>query len=125
MLESRTLVFYEAPHRILRTLTDMNDTLAERHIVVAKEMTKIHEEILRGTIPEVLSTLQKATIAGEYVIIVEGRSDKKRPLDNDVLMEVAVLMKRGLGRKEAVKKTAKAYGLRTKDLYDRSLSKTP
>jgi 16S rRNA (cytidine1402-2'-O)-methyltransferase len=125
MLESRTLVFFEAPHRILRTLMDMNDTFAERHIVVAKEITKIHEEVLRGSIPEVLSTLQKATIAGEYIIIVEGRSDKKRQIDDDVLMEVAVLMKKGLGRKEAVKKTAKAYGLRTKDLYDRSLSKTP
>lgn len=124
-LESRTLVFYEAPHRILRTLMDMHDTFAERYIVVAKEITKIHEEVLRGSIPEVLSTLQETKIAGEYIILVEGRTDKKRQIDNDVLTEVAVLMKKGLGRKEAVKKTAKAYGLSTKDLYNRSLGKTP
>lgn len=124
-LESRTLVFFEAPHRILGTLMDMNDTFAGRYIVVAKEITKIHEEIVRGSISEVFSTLQKASIAGEYIIIVEGRHDKRRQLDDDILMEVAVLMKKGLGRKEAVKKTARAYGLRTKDLYDRSLRKTP
>jgi len=125
VLESRTLVFYEAPHRILRTLMDMHDTFAERNIVVAKEITKIHEEVLRGSILEVLSTLQETKIAGEYIILVEGRTDKKRQIDNDVLTEVAVLMKKGLGRKEAVKKTAKAYGLSTKDLYNRSLGKTP
>lgn len=125
MLESRTLVFFEAPHRILRTLMDMNDTFAGRHIVVAKEITKIHEEVLRGSVQEVLSTLQKTKIAGEYIIIVEGRRDKKRQIDDYVLMEVAVLMKKGLGRKEAVKKIAKAYGLSIKDLYDRSLTKTP
>lgn len=124
-LESRTLVFYEAPHRIIRTLMDMNDTFSGRHIVVAKEITKIHEEVVRGSIPEVLSTLQNTTIAGEYIIIVDGRRDEKRQIDDDILMEVAVLMKKGLGRKEAVKKTAKAYGLSAKDLYDRSLSKTP
>jgi 16S rRNA (cytidine1402-2'-O)-methyltransferase len=104
---------------------DMHATFAERHIVVAKEITKIHEEVLRGSIPEVLSTLQETKIAGEYIILVEGRTDKKRQIDDDVLTEVAVLMKKGLGRKEAVKKTAKAYGLSTKDLYNRSLGKTP
>ena len=75
--------------------------------------------------PEVLSTLQETKIAGEYIILVEGRTDKKRQIDDNVLTEVAVLMKKGLGRKEAVKKTAKAYGLSTKDLYNRSLGKTP
>jgi len=124
-LESRTLVFYEAPHRIIRTLMDINDTFSGRHIVVAKEITKIHEEVVRGSIPEVLSTLQNTTIAGEYIIIVDGRRDEKRQIDDDILMEVAVLMKKGLGRKEAVKKTAKAYGLSRKDLYNRGLSKTP
>jgi len=124
-LESRTLVFYEAPHRILRTLTDIHETFAGRQVVVAKEITKIHEEVLRGSIQEVLNALQKTKIAGEYIIIVEGRRDKKRQIDDDVLMEVAVLMKKGLGRKEAVKKTAKAYGLSIKDLYNTSLGKTP
>ncbi len=124
-LEPRTLVFYEAPHRILATLMDMNDVFGERNVGVVKEITKVHEEVLRGSIPEILITLQKTKIAGEYIIIVEGRRDEKRQIDKDVLTEVIVLMKKGLSRKEAVKKTAKAYGLRTKELYDMSLSKTP
>jgi 16S rRNA (cytidine1402-2'-O)-methyltransferase len=123
--ETRTLVFYEAPHRILQTLTDMKDMLPGRCAVVAKEITKIHEEVLRGTIPEILSILLTTKIAGEFIIIVEGREDKKRQIDEDVLMEVVVLMKKGLGRKEAVKKIARAYGISTKELYDMSLSKTP
>jgi 16S rRNA (cytidine1402-2'-O)-methyltransferase len=123
-LEKRTLVFYEAPHRILQTLRDMKDIIPDRCVVVAKELTKIHEEVLRGTIPEILSSLQTTKIAGEFIIIVEGRKDKKRQIDEDVLAEVFVLMKKGLGRKEAVKKIAQEYGISTKTLYDMSLSKT-
>jgi len=122
--ESRTFVFYEAPHRILQTLTDMKDILPGRYVVVARELTKIHEEVLRGTVPEILSLLQITKIAGEFIIIVQGRGDKKRQLDEDVLMEVVVLMKKGLRRKEAVKKIAQAYGISTKELYDMSLIKT-
>ena len=124
-LDSRTLVFYEAPHRILATLTDMNEIFAGRAVVVVKEITKVHENILRGSITEVLSSLQKTPIAGEYIIIVEGRRDKKRQIDEDILMEITVLMKKGTGRKEAVKKIAKEYGLSTKELYNRSIGKTP
>jgi len=122
--ETRTLVFYEAPHRILQTLTDMKDILPGRHVVVAKEITKIHEEVFRGTIPDILSILKTTKIAGEFIIILEKRREKKRQIDKDVLMEVVVLMKKGLGRKEAVKKISRAYGISTKELYDMSLSKT-
>jgi 16S rRNA (cytidine1402-2'-O)-methyltransferase len=123
--EPRTLVFYEAPHRILQTLTDMKDIFPGRYAVVAKELTKIHEEVLRGTFPEILNILQTAKIAGEFIIIVQGRGDIKREIDEDILTEVIVLMKKGLGRKEAVKKIAHAYGISLKALYDMSLSKTP
>lgn len=123
-LEQRTLVFYEAPHRILRTLMDMKDIFSGRDVVVVKEITKVYEEILRGSISEILSSLHKSKIAGEYIVLAEGLKDKKRQIDEDVLVEVAILMKKGLGRKEAVKKTAKSYGLRAKELYDRSLNNT-
>lgn len=124
-LEPRTLVFYEAPHRILETLTDIEEIFSERRAAVLKEITKIHEELLRGSISEILSKLEKTTIAGEYVIVVEGKAEEKRLTTDDALLEISSLMKKGLGRKEAVKKVAEAYGLSKKELYDKSLNQAP
>ncbi|MEW6740232.1 MAG: 16S rRNA (cytidine(1402)-2'-O)-methyltransferase [Nitrospirota bacterium] len=119
-LEPRTLIFYEAPHRILDMLSDMKEIFAERNAVLAKEITKMHEEILRGTISEILNILENRTIAGEYVIIVEGKKREGVTMD-EALEEIKSLMKRGKGRKEAVKMVAEAYGLSKKELYDKSL----
>jgi 16S rRNA (cytidine1402-2'-O)-methyltransferase len=123
-LEDRTIIFYEAPHRIIETLMDMNKIFAERRTVVTKEITKIHEQVFRGTIPEILEILEKTKIAGEYVIIVEGRVQTEKLPDEVILSEVRSLMKKGLSRKEAVKKIADEYGLSKKELYDRSLNET-
>lgn len=123
-LEPRTLIFYEAPHRILDTLSDMEEIFEakthKRQAALAKEITKMHEEILRGTISEILDMLKTRTIAGEYVIIVEGM--KKENVQIDIALdEIRALMKKGKGRKEAVKIVAEAYGLIKKELYDKSL----
>lgn len=76
--EERTLIFYESPHRILRTLKDLLDNFGNRQIVIARELTKKFEEILRFSIAEALLELQKRTsIKGEFVLIVEGKSNKK------------------------------------------------
>ncbi|MEW6162730.1 MAG: 16S rRNA (cytidine(1402)-2'-O)-methyltransferase [Nitrospirota bacterium] len=120
-LEPRTLVFYEAPHRILETLSDMEEIFGERRATLVKEISKIHEEVLRGSISQIFSSIEKSTIAGEYAIVVEGRTEEGRLTTEDALSEVSALMKKGLGRKEAVKKIAKAYGLSKKELYDKSL----
>jgi 16S rRNA (cytidine1402-2'-O)-methyltransferase len=119
--EQRTLVFYEAPHRILETLSDMEEIFGERKAAVIKEISKIYEEIIRGNISEVFRALEKTTIAGEYVIVMEGRAEVEKLTSDDALHEVRTLMKKGLGRKEAVKKVAEAYGLSKKELYDKSL----
>jgi 16S rRNA (cytidine1402-2'-O)-methyltransferase len=119
--EPRTIVFYEAPHRILETFSDMQVIFGERKAAVVKEISKIHEEIIRGSIYEVFRTLEKTTIAGEYVIVVEARAEEVRPTTDDALLEVRTLMKKGFGRKEAVKKVAESYGLSKKELYDKSL----
>jgi 16S rRNA (cytidine1402-2'-O)-methyltransferase len=121
-LEPRTLVFFEAPHRILDTLSDMEEIFAVRKVVIVKEISKVHEEVLRGGISEILNNLKKSTIAGEYVIIVEGKIERKKLATKDALLEVNSLMKKGLRRKEAVKKVAEAYGLSSKELYDKSLA---
>jgi 16S rRNA (cytidine1402-2'-O)-methyltransferase len=121
-LEKRTLVFYEAPHRVHETLSDMLDVFAERKAVVVKEMTKLHEQALRGTIREVLALMENMKTVGEYVIVVEGRPEDRALSRDDALAEIRSLMKKGLGRKEAVKRIAEEYGLSKKELYDLSLS---
>jgi 16S rRNA (cytidine1402-2'-O)-methyltransferase len=121
-LEPRTLVFYEAPHRIIETLSDMEKIFPERRVSVIKEITKIHEEVLRSNISDMLSKLRNSTIAGEYIIVLGGKTAEKKPVTREVLLEISSLMKKGLGRKEAVKKIAESYGLSKKELYDQSLS---
>jgi 16S rRNA (cytidine1402-2'-O)-methyltransferase len=123
-LEPRTLIFYEAPHRVLETLEDMEKIFTERKAALAKEITKIHEAVLRGSISEILGKLEKTTIAGEYIIVLEGKTAENKLITMDVLLEISSLMKKGFSRKEAVKKIAEAYGLSKKELYDKSLNET-
>lgn len=120
MLEPRTLVFYEAPHRLLATLEDMRAVLGERPAVVAKEITKMHETVVRGALTGIIASLEAGVLAGEYVIVVEGRKKESAGME-EALGEIRALMRRGKGRKEAVKQIAEEYGLSRKELYDRSL----
>jgi 16S rRNA (cytidine1402-2'-O)-methyltransferase len=121
-LETKTMIFYEAPHRILETLVDMEAIFPCRRAALVKELTKMHEEVLRGNISEILAAIEKTKIAGEYILIIEGKTDKDSVSTEDALIEVHSLLKKGLGRKEAVKKIADQYGLSKKELYDRSLN---
>ena len=120
-LEKRTLVFYEAPHRILESLADFSEIMGDRNVVVIKELTKFYEEVLRGSVTEVREHLERSTIAGEYVIVLQGRPETETGNMDDALAEVRELMRKGLGRKDAVKRVAGAYGMSKKELYDRSL----
>jgi 16S rRNA (cytidine1402-2'-O)-methyltransferase len=121
-LDPRTIVLYEAPHRIIETLADINEAFDDRRIVVIKEITKFYEEIFRGTASVILEFLESSKIAGEYVIVIEGRPVEKLNTTEDALTEVKALMKRGLRRKDAVKRIAEEYGISKKELYDKSLS---
>jgi 16S rRNA (cytidine1402-2'-O)-methyltransferase len=70
--ESRTIIIYESPHRIIKTLTDIQTYLGARDVVVARELTKKFEEIVRGSVQSVLAEIEKKTPRGEYVVIIEG-----------------------------------------------------
>ncbi len=121
-LDPRTIVLYEAPHRIRETLVDIGEIYQDRRAVVIKEITKFYEEVSRGTATVILEQLESSKIAGEYVIVLEGRPEEKRNTIEDALIEIRTLLRRGLGRKEAVKRIAGEYGISRKELYDRSLS---
>lgn len=110
----RTVVFFEAPHRILRTLKDLQQTVGDYDVVVARELTKIHEELVRGPISRVLKQL--ATSKGEFTIVVDiGRMIDKEPAeapaDSRFLAEFGVLTKsHGLDRREAIARLAEKHG---------------
>ena len=112
-----TLVFYEAPHRILETLEDIASTLGERHVVLARELTKIHEEFLRGTPGELQSVLgERASIKGEFTVMV-ARGEFSEPDPTPLDAAVQKLIESGVPRMEALKTVARQRGLSKRDVY--------
>ncbi|RKY05022.1 16S rRNA (cytidine(1402)-2'-O)-methyltransferase [Candidatus Poribacteria bacterium] len=73
--EERTLIFYESPHRLLKTLKDMLEILGDRNIAVARELTKVHEEVFRGRISEAIKRFSSSPVKGEITLVVEGKKD--------------------------------------------------
>ncbi len=115
--ESATLVFYEAPHRILEALEDIAGAFGERRIVVARELTKLHEEVLRGTASEIRNTLAtRDMIRGEFVLMVAKASE---PAHDDTPAEeaVALLVGAGVDRMDAMKTVARERGLSKREIY--------
>jgi 16S rRNA (cytidine1402-2'-O)-methyltransferase len=115
--EAATLIFYEAPHRIVECLEDIAATLGERDVVVARELTKFHEEVLRGKPAEIRTTLQeRESIRGEFVVLIAKAS---APMHDDTPPEAAVeaLVKAGVNRMDAMKTIARQRGLSKRDVY--------
>ncbi len=115
--EPATLIFYEVPHRILESLEDIAATLGDREVVVARELTKLHEEVLRGTAGEIRSVLEsRESIRGEFVVLIAKASE---PLRDDRPAEEAVdaLVRAGVNRMDAMKTIARQRGLSKRDVY--------
>lgn len=104
----------------MQSLDDMLEVFGDRRVCVARELTKMFEEVLRGKLSEVIEKLENSKIAGEYVIVVEGASESVQSIE-EALKEVKELMKKGKGRKEAVKIVSELYNLSKKELYEKSL----
>lgn len=120
--ETATIVLYEAPHKLKETLKDLAATLGEdRRIALCREMTKVHEEVIRTTIGESLLLEPK----GEYVLVIEGLSmeaaaaDKRSAFENLSLEEhMDLYLKKGMDRKEAMKAVAADLGISKRDVYN-------
>ena len=126
--EERTIVFYEAPHKIIRAVEDMIEVFGDRRIVITRELTKIHEESIRGTFSECLKRLHEGTIKGEFTVIVHGATTGTLAKDIDTAEYLKnLILHRGLSRKEAVSVAAEELGLPKKVVYKESLKleKTP
>ena len=119
-LETRTMIFYEAPHKLKRTIQDLYDNFGEnRKIVLAREITKIHEEFLRMTLKEAKEYYEAKEIKGEFVILLEGKEKTKEDAINEESIEELMnkYTNEGLDKKEAMKKVAKAKGISKSEVY--------
>jgi len=119
--ENRTMVFYESPHRILETLADLLAVLGNRRIAVARELTKRHEEVVRGTVRELLECFRERILRGEFTLVVAGHADdmpepvccpEKTPAE-----VVAFLEASGMDRRQALREAARQYGMSKREIY--------
>ena len=123
-LETRTetLIFYESPHRLKKTLTELLDVFGNRNAVLARELTKIHEEFLRGKLAELAENLSESI--GEFVIVIEGKKifdEIKIPAENfiDVYKN---LISQGVDKKSAIREVAKKFNLSRREIYNAVIS---
>jgi 16S rRNA (cytidine1402-2'-O)-methyltransferase len=118
-----TLVFYEAPHRIAATLKDAADVLGNRHAVVAREVTKLHEEILRGSLSELAGRFASQPAKGEIVLIIGAETTESAAADDErspsqrLPARVQELEQQGMDAKEALKRAARELGIKRAEAY--------
>jgi len=122
--EHATVIFYEAPHRILEALEAISQTLGSRPVVAARELTKIHEEFLRGTAKEIYHTLAaRDSIKGEFTLLI-GKATEPEPDDTPLDQAVDALESSGVPRMEAIKQVARRRGLSKREVYSQLLDST-
>lgn len=112
-----TIIFYEAPHRILKTLKVMYEVFKNRKITLARELTKLNEEYIEGTLEELVS-LDESTLIGEMVIIVEGNQSKEDISDEDILKQYDLYIENNVKSKDAIKLVAEQLKIKKNYVYD-------
>ena len=122
--ETRTIILYEAPHRLVRTLTELLENLGDRRISVCRELTKTHETVFRTTVSEALSYYETEEPRGECVLVIEGKNRMEIQQEQERSWEAISIeehMKRyldgGTDKKEAMKLVAKDRGMKKRDVY--------
>ena len=115
--DPRTLVFFESPRRLRGMLRDALDVLGDRAIAVAREMTKLHEQVLRGPISEVLASISEGDVRGECVVVVSGATGRERSDVADLVAGVRALVASGARPRDAAREVARARGASANDLY--------
>lgn len=118
--EEKTIIIYESPHRILKTLNDLKEILGNRKIALGRELTKKYEEINRGKIDDVIREYEQRDIKGEMVLILEGKLKEEKE-DISIEDELKKLIELGYTKKDAVKKLVKEKNLAKNEVYKYSL----
>jgi 16S rRNA (cytidine1402-2'-O)-methyltransferase len=116
--ETRTIVLYEAPHRLARTLEDLVEAFGpDRRVAVARELTKLHEEVVRGTLADAVEWTTRETPRGELVLVIEGAPKGAVASDDEVLEAVRDALARGLSARDAASEVAQALGVPKRRAY--------
>ena len=122
--ESRTMIFYEAPHKLLSTLEDMAEVFGpDRPISLCRELTKLHEEVIRTTLGDAVAMYAEQPPKGEFVLVIAGAPEEKKEAATaeDAAQRVAALVASGMSRKDAIKQAAKELSLPKNAVYDAAL----
>ncbi len=117
--ENKTLIFYESPHRLQKILELLNNVLGNRRIALARELTKMHEQILRFSLQEAIEHYTTIEPRGEYVLVVEGYKDTEISIDEDLILSTIEQYKeQGYSTKDAITKAAQKLGLSKNIVYN-------
>ena len=118
--ETRTMVFYEAPHKLRDTLADMLTAWGDREIALCRELTKLHEEVIRTTLSQAVAYYAETAPRGEFVLVIRGAAPAaaRSVRLEEALEQVAELQAGGMSRKDAARQVAEATGLSRKAIYD-------
>ena len=121
--ERKTIILYEAPHKISATLNDIYKNLGDVNIVLARELTKIHESFIRGKVSEILEKIEE--IKGELIILIEGNNvqENEEKMELSLEEQYKLYEKQGLAKNEIIKKIAKNNGVKKNEIYMKFLDK--
>ncbi len=121
--EKRTMIFYEAPHKLQKTLKDMLDAFGDRKITLCRELTKMHEEVVRTSLSQAVERYGSEAPRGEFVLIIQGAEEKSEPACDieDAVKVVNRYRDGGLSLKDAAKRASEETGFSKKALYDAAL----
>jgi len=113
-----TTIVYESPHRLIKTLQLLHTLDPSRNIAIARELTKLHEECLRGAVGQLLPQIEKTAQKGEYVLLIEGKREFERKEWPEIPEHVEELQREGLSKAEAIKKAAELRGVPKREIYN-------
>ena len=120
--ESRTIVLYEAPHRLAKTLSDLTTACgAMRRVVLARELTKLHEQIWRGTLQDANMLVAATEPRGEYVIILEPAKPPAPPTDEELVAAIKAEIAKGVSRKDSAARVSARFGVAKRHVYELAL----
>lgn len=125
--EFRTMVIYESPHNLLKTLKEINDICPSRKICIARELTKKFEELWYGTISESITKFSEEKPQGEFCIVIEGSDfieESNENLEEKINQEITKLLSEGLSKKEISKKISKEFNVSSKEIYSKLVQET-
>lgn len=118
--ECRTIILYESPHRILSTLKELLDIWGNRKIAIIRELTKLYEDIFRGSLKEAIEKYSQKKIKGEFVIVIEGKKEEEKE-EIDIKRELQKYIDEGFSKKESVKMVSEIHNIRKNLVYKESL----